>query len=83
MERILYRRTLNIGDFETIQFETIGEHEDFNTARLIAVRKFLELARLELIRIYNVKVSSNGSAWDRVNVELQGVDAELNQLGRK
>ncbi len=80
MERVTCRRTLNIGDYETISFETVGEHEDINIARIIAARKFLELARLELIRIYNVKVASNGSAWDRVNVELNGIDAELNQL---
>ena len=76
MERFVYRRTLNLGDYETLNFETIGEHEDLNTARLIAVQKFLELAKLELIRIYNVKVASNGSAWDRILMELNGIQAE-------
>ena len=80
MEKINYRRTLRIGDFETISFETFGEHEDLNTARLIAVTKFLELSKLELIRIYNIKVASNGNAYDRVEDELEGVYAELTQL---
>jgi len=80
MERVTYRRTLNIGDYETLNFETVGEHENIDVARLIAVKKFLELSRTELIRIYNVKVTSNGNAWDRVGLELAGIDAELNQL---
>ncbi|KKK53504.1 hypothetical protein LCGC14_3094130 [marine sediment metagenome] len=80
MERVVYRRTLNIGDYETLNFETIGEHENLNTARLIAVQRFLELAQQELIRIYNVKASTNGSAWDRVNQELSGIQNELNGL---
>jgi hypothetical protein len=82
MEKVVYRRTLNIGDYETLNFETIGEHEDLNTARLIAVQKFLELTQQELIRIYNVKVTTNGSAWDRINNELSGIQQELNQLRR-
>jgi len=62
MEKVVYRRTLNIGDYETLNFETIGEHEDGNIARLIAAKKFLELAKLELIRIYNIRAASIG-AW--------------------
>ena len=80
MEKVIYRRTLNIGDFESLSFETTAEHEDLNTARLLAAQKFLDLCRTELIRIYNIKVASNGNAYDRVEAELNGIQTELTHL---
>ena len=80
MEKIVYSRKLYLGDFESIVFEAIGEHEDLNTARLIAVKKVLELFKLEIIRIYGAKQDTNGSAWSRVEAEYQGVELELANL---
>lgn len=82
MQKLTYRRTLNIGDYETISFEVVEEHDDLNIARLNAVAKCLELMKQELIRIYNVKLTT-ASAWDRVNFELSGIVSELEQLKRK
>lgn len=81
MTKITYRRTINIGDFESLSFETTSEHDDPNIARLIAAKSYLELCKSELVRIYNIKVNCM-TTWDRVLQELDGVEAELNNLRR-
>ena len=82
MERVTYRRTLNINDFESLSMEVTVEHEDLNTARLLAAQKYLILTQQELIRIYGIK-STTFNPWDRVNLELNGITTELEQLRRK
>ena len=83
MEKITYRRTLNIGDFETLVIEVTSEHQDLNIAIKLAAQKFLFLAKNELIRIINMRAQTDGSAWSRINLELDTINLELNQLGER
>ena len=78
MQKIILRRTFNIGNFETLHIEAIGEDNDINRARLKASKAVLELAQQELIRILNIRVQNvNNSPWDQITMELNGVNSEL------
>jgi hypothetical protein len=78
MTKIVVRRTFNIGNFETIAAEAIGEHEDPEKARLIAVKQVLETIKQECIRIFNIRIqNTHSNPWVQVNMELDGVNSEL------
>ena len=78
MHKITLRRTLNIGNYETISAEAMGEHEDTQKARLIASKIVLETLQQELIRIFNIRIANtHSSPWDQVLMELDGINAEL------
>jgi hypothetical protein len=83
MEKIVLRRTINIGNYETISFEASAEHEDLNIARILAVRKIIELAQQEMVRIFSIRVqNTTNSPWDQMVLELQGLNIELDNLNR-
>ena len=78
MHKVILRRTLNIGNFESISAEAVGEHEDFEKARVIASKYVLETLKQELIRIFNIRIqNTHSNPWDQVNMELDGVNTEL------
>jgi hypothetical protein len=78
MHKIVMRRTFNIGNFETVGAEAIGEHEDAEKARLIATKQVLEAIKQECIRIFNIRIqNTHSNPWEQVNMELDGVNAEL------
>ena len=81
MEKVTLRRTINIGNYEGISFEAVGEHENINIARIIATKKIIYMAQQEMIRIFNVRVQNvTGNPWDQMAYELQGLNFELEQL---
>lgn len=82
MTKITLRRTFNIGDFETLSIEAVGEHQNPSVARLVASKQVLELAQQEMVRIFNLRAhNTKNSPWEQVNLELAGVSSELSNLG--
>lgn len=82
MEKVTIRRTFSLGrdSFESISIEATGEGQTLEAARLCATHKVLELARIELNRVLQVKpMDVKDSVWDRVNLELNWIIGELNQ----
>ena len=78
MHKVILRRAFNLGNFETLHIEAIGEDDDFSKARLKAAKAVLELAQQEFVRIFNIRVQNlNNSPWDQVSMELNGVISEL------
>lgn len=78
MHRITIRRTLSIGDYESLSIEATGEHADINRARLLASQQILNLAQAEMARIFNVRLQNvRNSPWDQVLIELNQVNAEI------
>ena len=67
-----------MGNYESISVEASGEHDNINVARLIATRKALEIAYIEMARIFNVRVQNiNSSPFDQVQYELAVIKSEL------
>lgn len=80
MHKITIGRTFNIGNYESIKLEASAEHEDANTARLLASRTVIELVQMELIRIYNVRNNNlNYDPWIQTTMELAGLNTELGE----
>jgi len=83
MHKLPVRRTFNIGNYESLSYEYVGEHEDLQKARLIASKVILEVAQQEMIRIFGVRASLMNSSpiekfvWNQVVMELNGVNTEL------
>ena len=81
--QIILRRAFNIGNFETLHVEAIGEDNDLNIARLKAAQLLLQLAQQELVRIFNVRTQNvnNDSRepliWNQISLELNGINIEL------
>ena len=74
------RRTFSLGrdSFESMSFEVIGRGQTLETARLDGARQLLLIASQEMIRIFGVRnQNATNSAWDQVQMELQGVTQEL------
>lgn len=80
---IQIRRTFNLGNYESLTIEGIGDNPDPNIARLLATQQILWAAQQEMIRIFNIRtLNVHSSPWEQVQLELSGITAELNGARR-
>ncbi len=73
------RRTFSLGrdSFESMSFEVIGRGPNMEMARLDGAHQLLVLASQEMVRIFGIRQqNTTNSAWDQVQMELQGVTQE-------
>jgi len=83
----LVTRKFNINNFETIQLEGEGNHQDAYIAQLLATQNILIKVQQHLNRIYHTRHQHNNSSeydivtWNQITFELNLVQQELKSRG--
>jgi len=84
MDKVTIRRVFNLGNYETITVEAVGEDEGLEAARLKAVYLVLWMAGLEMNRINEMKkLNTTNDPVYQVQLEIQRVCQEIQILADK